>query len=288
MASIFLSHSSRDKFFVRELADRLKAHGVTVWLDEAELKIGDSLTERIGSAIEENDYLGIVLSRNSIDSAWVQKELQVAMQRELREKRVVVLPLLLEEVVLPPFLKDKLYADFTDPKKYDEALPRVLKALGVPDTSLPTVTQPKPDNSHLTVISPSQRRLEAFQDIHIIDLDLQRSYNPEPEMALLNMYLKLSGNPPSDWKEIFDAERRFPRHTMWRRAWSEGDYIVVYCVPDELEKYHLRDLREDVLNANQKYRKYLTEIAQKDAIDATKQKQEEEKLNEMKKRLGFV
>ena len=39
--SIFLSHNSKDKPFVRKLAERLKRHGVSVWLDEAELNIGD-------------------------------------------------------------------------------------------------------------------------------------------------------------------------------------------------------------------------------------------------------
>jgi hypothetical protein len=53
MPSIFLSHSSRDKFFVRELAKKLQDAGVEVWIDEAELKIGDSLTQKIGRAIDE-------------------------------------------------------------------------------------------------------------------------------------------------------------------------------------------------------------------------------------------
>ena len=50
-ASIFLSHNYRDKPFVRTLAQDLSAMGVRVWLDEAELKVGDSLITR------NNDYL---------------------------------------------------------------------------------------------------------------------------------------------------------------------------------------------------------------------------------------
>lgn len=66
--SIFLSHSSKDKFFVRTLAEHLNRYGINVWLDEAEINIGDSLTEKIGKAIESTDYVGVVLSHNSINS----------------------------------------------------------------------------------------------------------------------------------------------------------------------------------------------------------------------------
>ena len=41
--SVFLSHNVNDKPFVRNLARDLENHGVKYWLDEAEIKGGDSL-----------------------------------------------------------------------------------------------------------------------------------------------------------------------------------------------------------------------------------------------------
>jgi len=287
MTSIFLCHSSKDKFFVRELAAKLRDVGVRVWLDEAEIKIGDSLTQKIGQAIDEMDYFGVVLSRHSIASEWVQRELQVAMQRELKERRVIVLPLLLEPVELPAFLRDKLYADFTTPERFNETFPKLLEALGV---EMAKVLPPTPEERPREIRparTPAQRRLAEFVDISIIDLDLSKSYNPDPQKALYNMYLRLSQPPPEEWQQIFDAERRFPRHTMWRRAWIEGEYIVIHCVPEELEKYHLRDLQEDVKTCNEKYRAYLTELAQKEARELTRVREERDKLHDLRKRLGF-
>jgi hypothetical protein len=84
--SIFMSHSSKDKFFVRTLAEHLEKSGINVWLDEAEINIGDSLTEKIGEAIESTDYVGVILSHNSISSEWVQRELQIALQKEIKGK----------------------------------------------------------------------------------------------------------------------------------------------------------------------------------------------------------
>ena len=292
MTSIFLSHSSKDKFFVRELAKRLESYGIKVWLDEAELKIGDSLTQKIGQAIDETDFLGVILSSNSVSSEWVQRELQTAMQKEFSHKKVVVLPILLEPVEIPPFLRDKVYADFTTPEKFEASFGRLLKALGVLPENIEPIREPSPEPIPERKISPpslsqAEQRLATFEDISITDLDTQRSYKPDPNKWLYNMYLKLSRMPPAEWQQVFEAERRFPRHTMWRRAWIEGRCIVIHCVPDELEKYHLSDLTDDVKNANAKYRQYLTELAQQELKEIDKGEIERQKMQELKKRLGF-
>lgn len=130
MPSVFLSHNAKDKPFARRLKQDLERNGVKVWFDEAELNIGDSLMEKIGQALDETDYIAVVLSRNSITSRWVQKELGVAMQKELNTRDVVVLPILLDEsITIPPFLRDKKYANFAPGSDYDKALSLVLRKL---------------------------------------------------------------------------------------------------------------------------------------------------------------
>jgi|SRR5271166_327174 len=130
MSKIFLSHNHNDKPFVRELASYLRRYDIEVWVDEAEIKIGDSLIEKVGQGIKENVFVGAVISRNSIDSQWVKKELEVALQRELKEGRVVVLPIVLDDSELPIFLTGKLYADFSAPEKYYGELSKLLDVLG--------------------------------------------------------------------------------------------------------------------------------------------------------------
>ncbi len=130
--SLFLSHTGDDKPFVRQLRDDLLAHGVPrVWLDEAEIEIGDSLIEKIDEGMKLSRYIAVVLSTKSIKAPWVKKELDVAMNREIAGGEVVVLPLLYEKCELPEFLKGKLYADFTDPKTYDAMLTKLLRRLRI-------------------------------------------------------------------------------------------------------------------------------------------------------------
>ena len=68
MASIFLCHSSVDKPFVEKLAKDLKHLGVNVWFDKWEIKVGESLTERVQEGIRQNEFLAIVLSPDAVGS----------------------------------------------------------------------------------------------------------------------------------------------------------------------------------------------------------------------------
>lgn len=130
--SIFLSHTSDDKPFVRQLRKDLLNHGVPrVWLDEAEIEIGDSLITKIDEGIELSRYIAIVLSGKSVKAPWVRKELDLAMNREIASGEVVVLPILYEKCDLPGFLKGKMYADFSKVKNYEEMLNKVLRRLRI-------------------------------------------------------------------------------------------------------------------------------------------------------------
>jgi hypothetical protein len=63
MPSIFLSHSHKDRPFVRRLAERLTKSGVVVLSDEVHLEIGDSIIGKIGDAIHGVDYVAAVISK---------------------------------------------------------------------------------------------------------------------------------------------------------------------------------------------------------------------------------
>jgi hypothetical protein len=65
---VFLSYSTADKPFVDRLAYDLERVNVGVWYDKWEIRVGDSLIEKIAQGIESNDYLAIILSPNSVES----------------------------------------------------------------------------------------------------------------------------------------------------------------------------------------------------------------------------
>ena len=111
---VFISYSHQDKNFVEKFASQLVANKAKVWLDTWELNVGDSLITRVQEAISGASALLVILSKTSVASEWCKKELSSGLIRELEEKRVVVLPVLIEDCEIPMFLRDKLYADFRD------------------------------------------------------------------------------------------------------------------------------------------------------------------------------
>ncbi|WP_316190989.1 toll/interleukin-1 receptor domain-containing protein [Bradyrhizobium sp. SZCCHNS2096] len=130
--SVFLSHTSADKPFVRRLRTDLLDRGVPkVWIDEAEIEVGDSLIAKIEEGMKETNYIGVVLSKSSVNAPWVKKELDVAMNREIAGGEPIVLPLLYQRCEIPSFLTGKLYADFTTPEAYETSLEKLLRRLRI-------------------------------------------------------------------------------------------------------------------------------------------------------------
>lgn len=110
--SVFISYSTKDKMFVAKLAAELIKQRIKVWVDEFEMKPGDSLVDKIQEGLNQSDFLVVVLSKNSVDSPWCKKELNSIMMSEIQEKSTRIIPILIEECTIPLFLREKLYADF--------------------------------------------------------------------------------------------------------------------------------------------------------------------------------
>lgn len=91
---VFISHASEDKEDVAiPLADTLKNNGVTVWLDEFTLKIGDDLFERINKGISKSNFAIVIFSNHFIRKSWTNFELKGIVQRYIANNQTI-LPIL--------------------------------------------------------------------------------------------------------------------------------------------------------------------------------------------------
>jgi len=75
--------------------------GARVWIDEGELRIGDSIIERIATAIADVHFVVAIVS---IQSNWCQRELSLAISGGLNRDGVKVSPLRLGDVAMPATL----------------------------------------------------------------------------------------------------------------------------------------------------------------------------------------
>ena len=111
---IFVSHSSRDKGAAIQLAKTLNFCAVDVWLDDWELEIGESLTDRISQAMNQSKYIAILITENYNKTVWTKTEYKRALAREQKEQRTVMLPLIVGKAEIPEFLEDKIYIDLRE------------------------------------------------------------------------------------------------------------------------------------------------------------------------------
>lgn len=125
--SVFISYSSRDRAFVEKLAYSLVDKRIKIWLDKWEMHPGDSLIEKIQEALTESSYLLVVLSEKSVESEWCKKELNSGLMREIEEKKVHVIPIVIDNCKIPIFLKEKLFADFRT--NFDHGLRELIRPL---------------------------------------------------------------------------------------------------------------------------------------------------------------
>ena len=151
MSKLFLSHSSKDDTFVRDLQQALGELNQDVWIDSRELRGGDPLWSEIQQAIGETSGYAIVVSADSLQSKWVGKELNraIAIQKERGRADFPVIPLSLNGTKLGMleefFGEEPIYIPVSsDAGGVDAALNAILVALGkrLP-ADVPLESQPK-------------------------------------------------------------------------------------------------------------------------------------------------
>jgi len=100
----FLSHNSKDKHLVRQVATSLYTFGIEVWFDEWEVLPGDSITVKIEEGLKKSSHLVVFLSKAAIESSWVKEEMNVALYHAISSRKMKVIPVILEDCETPTII----------------------------------------------------------------------------------------------------------------------------------------------------------------------------------------
>ena len=88
---VFISHASEDKDdVVRPLAHALKESGLTVWYDEFELRLGDSLRRKIDKGLASSSFGVVVLSRAFFGKGWTNYELDGLVTKSMTGEQTLL------------------------------------------------------------------------------------------------------------------------------------------------------------------------------------------------------
>ncbi len=87
----FISHASEDKDdLVRPLAEELIKNGLSIWYDEFELKVGDSLRRSIDAGLVRSKFGIVIFSPSFFAKNWPQYELDGLVEKEMAGNKVIL------------------------------------------------------------------------------------------------------------------------------------------------------------------------------------------------------
>jgi TIR domain len=108
---VFLSHSTKDKEFVQQLADALTGAGFEPWLCEVDIEHGDNFVADIEEGLTQCDVALAVWSPDAAASNWTKEEWTSVLARQVTEQKTRLGIILLREHPLPQLLRTKDYID---------------------------------------------------------------------------------------------------------------------------------------------------------------------------------
>lgn len=131
---LFISYSRVDEDFAKKLAGDLNRHDIPIWLDDLALRAGDNWPQIIAAAIDKCRAMLVIISPESMDSQWVERELSLA-----DKKGKPVLPVLYRHTPLPGWFDLRFgnvqRADFTQGNylaNFEQLLPVIQDVMNPP------------------------------------------------------------------------------------------------------------------------------------------------------------
>jgi hypothetical protein len=102
---VFISYSTKDQSLANKLYDELQDRAISAWIDRMEIRPGDSLIKKIKEGIGSADALLVLITKNSVRSKWVQKEVRIASSLQKKEEGPRIIPLVIAPCKIPNSLK---------------------------------------------------------------------------------------------------------------------------------------------------------------------------------------
>jgi hypothetical protein len=87
--SSFISYSSANRSFADRLYTDLQMRGVRCWYAPEHMSIGGRIRDTVDQSIRIHDKLILILSEDSIQSDWVETEVEAALEKERESNRLI-------------------------------------------------------------------------------------------------------------------------------------------------------------------------------------------------------
>ena len=208
---IFISHSSHDKWVARQISGQLIALSHTTFLDEKDIRTGESIDSKIHEHLKTSDDVLLLISPESLTSQWVFIELGAA---QALGKNIIPIFFHVASNQIPHAISLKLGRDINELDRYFEEL------------------QSRSDSALLgkkpkLIKKPAIKRktsLKVGEKVFVIDVSLLTDQDKTQEpfwVPLMNKYSgqfgRISGFDDRGWPELDIDIEKHGWHPNWLR-----------------------------------------------------------------------
>jgi hypothetical protein len=216
---VFISHSSADKDrFVIEFATRLRSAGIEAWVDLWEMLPGDSVIDKIwNEGLKGCDAFIIVLSVISIQSKWVQEELNTGFVKKI-EDQTRLIPIRLDSCEVPEALRTVIWVDIHDPANYEREFERIINAIHGQYAKPPLGPKPPYSGRHEVLAMEGLTRIDSIIFEYACGIAIEQGHPDSIDGARLVTDLGEKG--------ISEAQIVETEEVLERRGYIEIDRVI--------------------------------------------------------------
>ena len=229
---VFISHATEDKDFADPLAHKLCGAGLRVWYDAFELRVGDSLNEKINFGLSRSRFGVVVLSPKFFLKHWTQIEMNGFVARQTTGERVI-LPIWHritknEIIEQAPPLAD-IIALNSSTQSMEDIVGEIVEKVSTGES-----LNIRPD-SPVSIANQTGRNFAVFYIAQANTPELEAGKTPEPSFFT-------SEYPPANWLSMVDGDEDLEYvldgttlrvRLDWGNHWSGDEYNAYRFVSED-------------------------------------------------------
>jgi hypothetical protein len=240
LRDVFLCHASQDKKqIIVPFTKLLEVRGISYWYDEAEIKIGDSISKKIEEGLKGSRFVLAFISHSFLKRKWPDRELRTALTSSIREKNKKVLPVLID--ILPEQLFEN-YPLLSDIKfKTISVEPYLIGELLQLAEEIKDIVSSPPKAQETNKLIPNEISIEeCLSSIEQYGLKADR---------WLRIETKQNNSPQLDSKEGMEAltislqKSNIPVHINWAKVPTSRKYLLVNTLLSLVKVFNTSDVK---------------------------------------------
>jgi formylglycine-generating enzyme required for sulfatase activity len=149
----FVSHAHADNELCDRYAAALVNRGVDIWYDRNDAQVGDFISSNIQRELEQRSAFVLLMTQHSLDSFWVQLELQAYLGLMAQDRSRKLLPVRIAPCTVQPLLNALMWVDALS-MTFEQVIETIVTGLAVRDpTQGASIIPTPPANSQIPSIT---------------------------------------------------------------------------------------------------------------------------------------